>query len=283
MTNNAAGLSFDEAFEQAQEETGFEEPVKEVPSSAPETPLPVNAPKEEQPAVESDEGVNLFADSESTKAEEDQDESQSFEVTVNGVKSRVDEAELIAGYQRQADYTRGTQEVAELKKEHNNAITLWEALEENYAGTVQRLMARQNITGEIAPKPAQDMEALIEEKLAEKLANDPRMQQFENENSLRQLNEVFDGIEKDYNLPALSNADKQHILEKAQEWETNDISYVVYRLIQAKNAGNAKAKNVELVSSSKSSGPQSETIETPIEYYSTVSQAWESALAEEGM
>ena len=283
MTENAAGLSFDEAFAQAQEETGFEEPVKEVPSSAPETPLLVDPPKEEQPAVESDEGVNLFADSESTEAEEDQDESQSFEVTVNGVKSQVDETELIAGYQRQADYTRGTQEVAEMKKEHNNAITLWEALEEDYAGTVQRLMARQNITGDIAPKADQDMEALIEAKLAEKLAADPRIQAFENESSLRQLNEIFVAVEKEYNLPALSNADKQHILEKAQEWETNDIGYVVYRLIQAKNATNARAKNVELVSSSNSSGPNSETIETPVEYFSTVAQAWESALAEEGV
>ncbi|KKK75390.1 hypothetical protein LCGC14_2874180, partial [marine sediment metagenome] len=174
------------------------------------------------------------------------------------------------------------QEVADLKKEHNNAITLWEALEEDYAGTVQKLMARTGISGEIAPKPEQDMEALIEAKLAEKLATDPRIQQFENESSLRQLNEIFAGVEKEYNLPALSNADKQHILEKAQEWETNDISYVVYRLIQTKNAGNAKAKNVELVSSSRSSGPNSETVETPVEYYSTVSQAWESALAEEG-
>jgi len=283
MTENAAGLSFDEAFAQAQEETGFEEPVEETPSSVTETPLLVDPPKEEQPAVESDEGVNLFADSESTEAEEDQDESQSFEVTVNGVKSQVDETELIAGYQRQADYTRGTQEVAELKKEHNNAITLWEALEEDYAGTVQRLMARQNITGDIAPKADQDMEALIEAKLAEKLAADPRIQAFENESSLRQLNEIFVAVEKEYNLPALSNADKQHILEKAQEWETNDIGYVVYRLIQAKNATNARAKNVELVSSSNSSGPNSETIETPVEYFSTVAQAWESALAEEGV
>jgi len=282
MTNNAAGLSFDEAFAQAQEETGFEGPVEVAPSSVTETPVPVDPPKEEQPAVESDEGVNLFADPESTEAEEDQDESQSYEVTVNGVKSQVDVNELIAGYQRQADYTRGTQEVADLKKEHNNAITLWEALEGDYAGTVQKLMARTGIQGKIAEAPEQDMEALIEAKLAEKLANDPRIQQFENESSLRQLNEVFAGVEKEYNLPALSNADKQHILEKAQEWETNDISYVVYRLIQTKNAGNAKAKNVELVSSSRSSGPNSETAETPVEYYSTVSQAWESALAEEG-
>ncbi len=282
MTTNAAGLSFDEAFAQAQEEEGFEEPTEITPSSVTETPVLADPPKEEQPAVESDEGVNLFADPESTKAEEDQGESQSYEVTVRGEKSQVDLPELIAGYQRQDDYTRGKQEVADLKKEHNNAITLWEALEENYAGTVQKLLARTGMSGEIAPKPEQDVEALIEEKLAEKLANDPRIQQFENESSLRQLNIVFAGIEEEYNLPALSDADKQHILEKAQEWKTNDIGYVVYRLIQAKNAGNAKAKNVELVSSSSSSGPNSETVETPIEYYSTVSQAWEAALAEEG-
>jgi hypothetical protein len=89
-------------------------------------------------------------------------------------------------------------------------------------------------------------------------------------------------VEKTYGLPALSDADKQHILEKAQEWDTNDISYVVYRLIQQKNAGNAQAKNVELVSTSRSGGPNSENSETPPEHYSTVAQAWEAALAEEG-
>jgi hypothetical protein len=155
MTENAAGLSFDEAFAEAVEETGFEEPVEETPSSV--TPPPAEVSQEEQPAVESDEGVNLFADSESTKAEEDQGESQSYEVTVRGQTSLVTIDELIAGYQRQEDYTRGTQEVAELKTEHNNAITLWEALEEDYAGTVQRLMARTGIKGDIAPKPEQDI------------------------------------------------------------------------------------------------------------------------------
>ncbi|KKK54396.1 hypothetical protein LCGC14_3085190, partial [marine sediment metagenome] len=44
MTNNAAGLSFDEAFAQAQEETGFEGPVEVAPSSVTETPVPVDPP-----------------------------------------------------------------------------------------------------------------------------------------------------------------------------------------------------------------------------------------------
>jgi len=280
MTDNAAGLSFEEAFEQAQEETGFVDPVEEAPTSP--SPVQREAPQAEQPAVENDEGVNLFADPESNEAKGEQHESDSYAVTVNGVKTMVSLDELTNGYQRQADYTQGTQENAQTKKEHNNAITLWDALEEDYAGTVQKLMARTGIQGKIAAKPDKDMDALIEEKLAEKLAADPRLQELENENSLRQLNVIFAQIEKEYSLPTLSNPDKQHILEKAQEWETNDLSYVVYRLMQLKNAANAQTKNVELVSSSSSSGPSNETAETPVEYYSTVSQAWEASLAEEG-
>jgi len=280
MTNDAAGLSFQEAFEQAQEETGFEEPVEEAPSSV--TPEPLEAPKGEQPAVENDEGVNLFADSESNKANEEQHESDSYEVTVRGQKSQVTLDELINGYQRQDDYTQGTQELAAQKKEHNNAVTLWEALEEDYAGTVGKLMARTGMKGQIAPKPDVDMDTLIEEKLAEKLAADPRMQQFEQESSMRQLNTIFDQVEQEYNLPSLSNPDKQFILEKAQEWGSTDIPYVVYRLIQQKNAKGNEIKNVELVSSSQSSGPGNSPVETPVEYYSTVAQAWEASLAEEG-
>jgi hypothetical protein len=283
MPNDNTGLSFEEAFEQAQEEIGFIEPVRETPINAPDPLERIEAPIEEQPAVENDgDGGNLFADPTPQKANEELDESHSYEVTVNGEKSMKTIDELINGYQRQADYTRGKQEVADLKTEHNNAITLWEALEEDYSGTVERLMARTGMQGKIAQAPDQDMEALIEAKVAEKLASDPRMVQFENENSLRSLNVLFAEVEKEFNLPALSDADKQHILEKSQEWETTDIRYVVYRLIQARNAGDAKAKNVELVSSSRSSVPSNETIETPVEYYSTVAQAWESALAEEG-
>lgn len=49
--------------------------------------------------------------------EDDEDEVELFTVTINGEEKQVSLEEALSGYQRQEDYTRKTQEVAETKKE----------------------------------------------------------------------------------------------------------------------------------------------------------------------
>ncbi|KKL25030.1 hypothetical protein LCGC14_2409410, partial [marine sediment metagenome] len=178
-------------------------------------------------------------------------------------------------------YTRGTQEIAEEKKQHSKAITLWEALEGDYVGTVQKLMSRTGVKGQVAEKPDQDIEALVKTQVEKRLADDPRLQQLENEVSLRQIEEIFTGIEKEYDIPALTNDDKQIVLTKAQEWKTTDLSYVVYRLLQQQQKATAVQKNVELVSTSQ--GRRSGTEDTIPEerHYATVADAWAASVAEE--
>lgn len=57
-----------------------------------------------------------------TEAEADeQPQTKRFTVKVDGKEMQVDEGELIAGYQRQADYTRKTQEIAEARRQADEA------------------------------------------------------------------------------------------------------------------------------------------------------------------
>ena len=281
MPKETVELSFQEAFDEAQAEESVA--ADESGSPASEVSEVVDVSEGKQSTVETEEEVSVFGDLASEEAEGEQPEGDSHEVTVNGETFKVTLSELTDGYQRHADYTRGKQEIAEEKKQHANAVTLWEALEGDYAGTVQKLMSRTVEKGSVVPQPEQDIEALVEEKLQTMLAADPRLQQLENEASLRQIEEIFDDIEKEFQLPSLSNEDKQTVLLKAQEWETTDLRYVVYRLLQQKQKETDTQKNVELVSTTQGRRSGTEEDFIPEEKsYATVADAWAASLAEEG-
>ena len=281
MTKKAAGLQFQEAFEEAQNEEA--DTAATSSSTVIEERETLSTSEEEQPAVETEEKVGVFSDLTSEKAEDEQPSKEdSHEVTVNGETFKVSLSELTDGYQRHADYTRSKQEIAEEKKQHSKAITLWEALEGDYVGTVQKLMSRTGVKGQVAPEPKQDIAALVKEQVEQRLADDPRLQQLENESSLRQIDQIFTGIEQEYDIPTLTNEDKQIVLTKAQEWETTDLSYVVYRLLQQKKQATDVARNVELVSTTQGrrSGTEEDTVPAD-RVYATVAEAWEQSLAEE--
>lgn len=104
-------------------------------------------PTEEVEAVElSDEAEEVEAETEepeaeeveeepeeSEDAEEDEEEQAAYEITVNGETQEVTLDELLSGYQRQADYTRKTQTVAEdrksLEAKQAEVLSLAEGLE----------------------------------------------------------------------------------------------------------------------------------------------------------
>ena len=282
MTNRAAGLSVQEAFAEAQAEIALEEANSQTPSSVePETIQPSDV---EQSAVETEEENSLFSVLESDNGEGEQSDKELHDVTVNGETFKVTLSELINGYQRQADYTQGRQEIANERKEHQKAITLWEALEADYAGTVQKLMSRAGgvpIKGRQS-EPQVDIESLVEQKLQEKLSTDPRIQAFEQEQSLRQIETIFGQIEQEFNIQ-LATSDKQVILERAQQQGTTDLRYVVWQLLQQREQHLTKQRNVELASTTIGRRSGTEDDITPnVEYFSTPGAAWAAALAEEG-
>lgn len=272
-----AGLTPQEAFEQvlAEEEAA----ASTSPSSAEEKLEPLDNSGIEQSAVETEEEVGLFSDLDSDGGQIT-DEGL-HEVKVNGETSKVTLHELVDGYQRQADYTRGKQELAAKEKEYEKAITLWNALEEDYVKTVQALMSRAGLQGQVAQKPAQDLDAIVEAKLQEKFSSDPRIQAFEQEQSLRQIEAIFVQVEDEFDVK-LSDSDKQLVLERAQAEQNFDLRYITWMMLQEVERKNAQKRNVELASSMPGirSG-QVEEVETQPERFNSPSAAWAAALAEE--
>lgn len=285
MTNRAAGLAFQEAFNEAMAEEEVLAASETTPNANGE-PVIVEPSEVEQPAVETEEEVGLFSDLESDPNEEQPlIEDSLHKVKVNGEELEVTYQELIDGYQRKAHYTQGRQEVAELKDKYGKAITLWEALESDYVKTVQALMSRAGLSGQVKPgakDETPDIEALVEQKLQEKLASDPRIQAIEQEQSLRQIEAIFSQIENEFQVN-LANSDKQLVLEKAQAMGTTDLRYVVWNMLQERDRILAEKKNLELVSTVNGRRSGEGDDPTPqVEYYNSVSEAWAAALAEEG-
>ncbi len=286
MSNNTAKLSFDEAFNQAQAE--MSRAGDDSSPTAIGEPATAEASEVEQVAVETEDENGLFDVLASDDAENNHPEEELFEVKVRGETIKVSLDELKRGYSREADYTQSKQELAEMRRQYENAITLWEALEADYVGTVQKLMGRAGIQGSLNPRGAKgaeepaDIEALVEQKLQEKLAADPRFQRFEQEAALREIEAIFSDIERAYDIQ-LTTADKRAVLERAQSEGTTNLHMVVGAMLQERQRKLAAQQNLELTSTvqGRRSGVQEDFTPQP-QYYSTVSEAWNASLAEEG-
>jgi hypothetical protein len=109
---------------------------------------------EPQDELEDSDGQVEYTDEEASEAELDEydflslDENADRYVTVkvDGEEVVVPLSEALAGYQRQADYTRKTQEISEQKKSIQTAAALQEALANNPMETLQLLQEHYGIT-----------------------------------------------------------------------------------------------------------------------------------------
>jgi len=100
-------------------------PVEEA--SAPTAPVapeaPVTDPAEQAPEAAPEVGTAM----------------PTFTVTVDGEQFEVTAEEAIAGYQRQADYTRKTQALASEREQTARAQQLWDAIENNPQATIEAI------------------------------------------------------------------------------------------------------------------------------------------------
>ncbi len=257
MTTETAGLSFKEAVEQAEADPALIDAGDGAitPSAEPDPVLEV-----EQPAVETETEDGLF---DVLVDKDEQPEGDSFSVMVNGQETMVSKDELLSGYMRQADYTQKTQELANLGREAEKALTLMQLLEEQPVETVRKLYQTINSGAPIAgiveanvttpssepTKAPADVEALVDARVAEILANDPNLVQIQTNQALDQVNQVFAEIEEMYNV-TLTDSDKERTLLAAQKYDTDDLKFVFgglmnqavqkrEALVNAKNAATA--------------------------------------------
>ena len=233
MTTETAGLSLKEAAVQAEADLALidADDGAITPSAEADPVLKV-----EQPAVETETEDGLF---DVLVDKDEQPEGDSFSVMVNGQETLVSKDELTSGYMRQADYTQKTQELANLGREAEKALTLMKLLEEQPVETVRKLYQTINsgapiagvveanqITPSSEPTNAPvDVEALVDARVAQILANDPNLVQIQTNQALETISHEFAEIEKMYNV-TLSDSDKEQTLLAAQKYDTEDLKFV---------------------------------------------------------
>ena len=123
MTNEESAPIETAPTEASEEQTETVEPEEELLTEEAESPNEVETPNEEE------------ATSESSDIQENSEEPY-YAVTVDGTELSVNLEELIQGYQRNADYTRKTQELAQ---ERNQSSEFVERSKKDVEAKLQRL------------------------------------------------------------------------------------------------------------------------------------------------
>jgi len=285
MRTNTVGLSLKEAAAQAEAELALEE---ESGSASTDSDSADGVFEVEQPTVENITEPGLFDGLRDDSDGGEQPVKDSYPVTVDGETFEVTLEELRNGYMRQDNYTRGKQALADKEREAERAITFLKLLEERPLETVRKLYQEVNSTGKVAwvqpqaPSADVDIEALVNAKVAEALANDPRVKVAEQDAALAQIESIFAEIEEAYDVK-LVNADKELILQTAVDRNTDDIKFVFGYLMNEQQRRKLAAANVRSAATTAitPSDPLDLPPVTPRKYESFRSAARE-ALAEQG-
>lgn len=120
------------------EETASSEPVEEAVEAE---PVEAEAPEEIDDQADDEEPIEA-ADADEADEVEDADDGETelvYTVKVDGQEVDVTEQELINGYQRQADYTRKSQALAEQRKANEAEIAQARQLRDQYAAALQQV------------------------------------------------------------------------------------------------------------------------------------------------
>ena len=154
VADAATAISAMLAPEQGQAEVDETQPVEEsqedteTAASEEESPGVEDAPEEETAEEQSEEG----------EGQEEQDQTQTFTVKVDGKEVAVTLEELQNGYSRTQDYTRKTQQIAEVRKQVEQETQAVRAERQQYAQLLGALQAQLQAT-----EPQVDMDRLYNE------------------------------------------------------------------------------------------------------------------------
>ena len=141
-------------------------------------------------------------------------------VTVDGEEIEVPLKEAVSGYQRQADYTRKTQELSEQRKQVQFATTLAESLQQDPAGTLQALNQHYGIK---TPIQNQEVEEEYLDPAEKQLRNlEQRIASFEQQKAMDELTRTIDSLQGKYGDDF--NADE--VVAKALATGSNDLEAV---------------------------------------------------------
>jgi hypothetical protein len=115
-------------------------------------------------------------------------------LTVDGEEIEVPLAEALNGYQRQADYTRKTQELAEQRRQVQFAAALQEALQNDPNGTLELLSQHYGVN----QKPTSEEDEFLDPVEKQYRQLESRIQAFEQEKAMRELENQIESLSRRY-------------------------------------------------------------------------------------
>lgn len=165
-------------------------------------------------------------------------------LTVDGEEIEVPLKEALAGYQRQADYTRKTQQVAEQRKQVQFGAALQEALQNDPKSTLDLLAQHYGVNGQ---QPSEEEELFADPTQKQVRQLEARVQAFEQEKAMRDLERTVESLSKRYG----ELFDPEEVVAKALATGNADLE-AVYKQIafdrlfeQSRATSAVKAKKAE--------------------------------------
>lgn len=119
-----------------------------------------------------------------------------IKLQVDGEEVVVPIKEALAGYQRQADYTRKTQELSEQRKQVQFAASLAESLQKDPAGTLQALQQHYGLGAPIQDQQVEEEWLDPAEKHLRSL--EQRISAFEQQKAMDELTRTIDSLQSKY-------------------------------------------------------------------------------------
>ena len=139
-------------------------------------------------------------------------------VSVGGEDIRVPLKEALSGYQRQADYTRKTQELSEQRKQVQFGAALQEALQNDPNGTLALLSQHYGV----AQQPSEEEELYMDPVEKQYRQLDQRLAAFEQQKAMDQLEKTVQSLQTRYG----SDFDAQEVVSKALALGSSDLEAV---------------------------------------------------------
>lgn len=180
-----------------------------------------------EPTIGSPDSSEVSQSSETNTLDLNSYSSYEVPVKIDGEELKVPLSEAIAGYQRQADYTRKTQELAEQKQALQFAATLQTALENDPASTIDLLSKHYGISRAAAQDMVDSMDTYedldpTERKMREL---DSRIAQFEEYQSQQQIEREVNRLKATYD-----DFDTNEVVQAALRSGISDLEAVYKQL-----------------------------------------------------
>jgi predicted metal-dependent hydrolase len=141
-------------------------------------------------------------------------------IVVDGEELEVPLKEAVSGYQRQSDYTRKTQQIAEERKGVQFAKAIQEALDNDPTATIELLKQHYGIQEQDAFSDEDDLYMDPMEKQYKQLEH--RLRSFEEQQALNELERTIGGLQQKYG----EDFDANEVVSKALAAGTTDLEGV---------------------------------------------------------